>query len=366
MKRALDTRILVIDDDYLNHIIVTRGLERLGYKIENAYDGAEGIRMALANPPDLIVCDIAMPEADGYTVIQRLQEHERLVQVPFIFLTARSDYDELRKGMALGADDYLTKPFSIKDLQAAVKTRLRRHHSIVQPIVDEMDALRSNIALLLPHELRTPLMLLEGYTSMLEEDLHRLDPDVRVLIEPVIGGTKRLKRLIENCLAYTDATLSPIQDTLIPLDAAAVIEQCAQRVTSDNQRSDDLVLHLLPDHVYFSESDLVKIVSELVDNACKFSEAGQPIHVVTTQEDRFYALEIADKGRGMTAAQINKIGAYMQFERQRYEQQGIGMGLVVAKQLAERNGTVFNIDSEVGAYTRVSVLLERASRSAAL
>jgi CRP-like cAMP-binding protein len=101
-------------------------LELAGYKVLLAANGKEGAAMAMQHKPDIIVCDIMMPELDGYGVLHLLQKNEGTQNIPFIFLTAKTERNEIRKGMELGADDYITKPFEGTELLNAIATRLKK------------------------------------------------------------------------------------------------------------------------------------------------------------------------------------------------------------------------------------------------
>lgn len=116
--------ILLIEDNPEIRDNMAEILELADYKVLMAADGKAGVSTALLQKPDLIVCDVTMPELDGYGVINLLQKHDDTRYIPFIFLTARAERDEIRKGMDLGADDYITKPFSGTELLNAIDRRL--------------------------------------------------------------------------------------------------------------------------------------------------------------------------------------------------------------------------------------------------
>src|SRR5215510_2399289 len=120
-------KILVIEDEAetLDNLVLM--LEMEGFKPLSAPNGRAGIEVARRERPDVILCDISMPKLDGYGVLEALRADENTVSIPFIFLTAKTDKKDLRTGMNLGADDYLTKPASAEELLAAIKTRLDRH-----------------------------------------------------------------------------------------------------------------------------------------------------------------------------------------------------------------------------------------------
>ena len=119
-------KILLIEDDKALRENTEELLELSGYSVVTAANGKIGIATAKEKLPDLIVCDIMMPEVDGYGVLQYLSSDENTKHIPFIFLSAKTEHKEIRKGMDLGADDYLTKPFEEEDLMSAVESRLAK------------------------------------------------------------------------------------------------------------------------------------------------------------------------------------------------------------------------------------------------
>lgn len=128
----MEIKILVIEDETILRNNIKILLEMNGYEVYEADNGIKGIAMAESLRPDLIICDVLMPKKDGYEVIKELQESSPTSLIPFIFLTAKVEPADIRKGMNLGADDYLLKPFDEKDLLAAVSTRLQKHQKKIK------------------------------------------------------------------------------------------------------------------------------------------------------------------------------------------------------------------------------------------
>jgi CRP-like cAMP-binding protein/AmiR/NasT family two-component response regulator len=122
--------ILLIEDDTFIRENTAELLALAGYAVHAAENGKLGVAQALADKPDLVVCDIMMPVLDGYGVLQIFNQHPQLTGVPFIFLTAKTEHADQRRGMALGADDYLTKPFVKAELLSAVSGRLHRFQQL--------------------------------------------------------------------------------------------------------------------------------------------------------------------------------------------------------------------------------------------
>jgi len=119
-------KILVIEDEPEMRRNIAALLRYRDYQPIEAENGRKGVELARREKPDLILCDVMMPELDGYGVLQALQQDAALRLIPFVFLTAKGDKDDLRSGMNLGADDYLTKPVANNDLVNAIEARLRR------------------------------------------------------------------------------------------------------------------------------------------------------------------------------------------------------------------------------------------------
>jgi DNA-binding NarL/FixJ family response regulator len=120
-------RILIIDDDAKMRRVIGSILVGDGHEVREARNGREGTEMALQEPPELIICDVTMPEMNGHRVLEKLRGDPATAGVPFIFLTGWGEREDLRTGMNLGADDYLVKPVAPDELSAAVSARLQRH-----------------------------------------------------------------------------------------------------------------------------------------------------------------------------------------------------------------------------------------------
>lgn len=124
------TKILVVEDEAAirEKLMTVLGFE--GFETFGAGDGRSGVEVARREHPDLIVCDIMMPDLNGYGALRELRAHPDTAAIPIIFLTAAASRADMRKGMELGADDYITKPYTVEELLSAVRTRLARQQSI--------------------------------------------------------------------------------------------------------------------------------------------------------------------------------------------------------------------------------------------
>lgn len=119
-------KILLIEDNKEMRENTAEILELASYKVVTANNGKAGVDAAIKENPDLIICDIMMPDLDGYGVLYLLSKNSQTASIPFIFLTAKAEKNDVRKGMSMGADDYLTKPFEEMELLNAIETRLKK------------------------------------------------------------------------------------------------------------------------------------------------------------------------------------------------------------------------------------------------
>ena len=356
-------KVLVIDDTPEIRLIIEETLSMFGFVTVSAEDGETGVALAREHLPDLIICDVNMPKLDGFDTLTRLRESEITATIPFMFLSGAVERPNVRRGMELGADDYLTKPFTPSELLAAVNARLEKKAEFERKSEKKLDELRGKMTLALPHELRTPLNGIMGLASILIDDYAAMKPaQVLETAQLIHDSANRLHRLIENFLAYAQIELMSKDAKSIlnsasasATPAAPLISQSAHGVAVRREREKDLNLEVRPATIPVIADNFQKIIEEIVDNAFKFSEKGSPVRIVAGVLDQTFSLHVINTGRGMTAAQIAGIGPHVQFEREKYEQQGAGLGLVIAKRLTELNGGSFSMTSTPGEQTKVSV-----------
>lgn len=133
------TTILAIEDETKIRENIQEILELEGFDVLAAENGKIGVQLAQKHRPDLIICDVMMPELDGYDVLVNLRQDPNTLKIPFIFLSARATKADFRKGMSLGADDYLTKPFTPGELREAISTRLEKQTMMIARYAQELE-----------------------------------------------------------------------------------------------------------------------------------------------------------------------------------------------------------------------------------
>ncbi|MCG5056610.1 MAG: response regulator [Limnoraphis sp. WC205] len=365
------SKILVIEDEEAIRENIVELLEIEDFEVISAENGRIGFQQASEHLPDLILCDVMMPELDGYGVLSALRSNSTTATIPFIFLTAKAEYSDIRQGMGLGADDYLTKPCTAEELLEAVRTRLKKQEIFEKQSEIKLDDLRRSITHSLPHELRTPLNGILGNTELLLLELEDLDvAEMRMILEDIRTSSQRLNRLIINFLLYADLELIATNNQRIQAlqkssvnSVDSLIDDAAQEQARQFNREADLQIKLQDSPVQMAANRLAKLVEELLNNAFKFSQPGTPVYVKTEVEKDKFILSVIDKGRGMTPEHIQKMGAYLQFERKLYEQQGSGMGLSIVRRLVELHSGKLMIESEPNQQTIVRVELPTPDQS---
>lgn len=361
------TKILVIEDEpgLREEIVDILGFE--GYESFGAENGLMGVTMAREIKPDLIVSDVMMPQMDGYEVLLQLRSDPQTLMIPFLFLTAKAERADMRKGMVLGADDYLIKPFKHEELLEAIQSRLNKRENIAKHYEGQVAELRQAIAHTLPHELRTPITAILGYSVFISEGVEMLPREkIKDMSESIYKAGLRLHRLVENYLLYAQLEFMDIKSEKIarlkryyvenPTYPANLVTMMAMDKAREFERTADFVMNIEDVSVQVATEDVKKIAEEILDNAFKFSKAGTPVHMEMIANDKVFALTVVDKGRGMAAETIDRIGAYVQFDRKIYEQQGAGLGLSIAKRLAEINGGYLEIESTPDEGTTVRLI----------
>ena len=363
--------ILVVEDEKDLRLNLQEMLEREGFNILTAANGVEALKLARTIEPDLILSDIRMPEMDGLELLKALQENSDTANIPFIFLTAKVEMQDLRDGMVMGADDYLVKPFKIDDVLSAINSRLRKkenHHKII-------DDFKKMLSRKIPHELLTPLVGILGFSEILEKDVESLSEDeIRMMAEKIKSSGKRLQRRIEKFTIYLDLvnqitaknenkSYYSERNALFEIDPTCNSLKLKNIAASFN-RAESLNVHLDKTAVCISEENFAIVMNELIENAAKFSEKDTPIEITGKSEDDYYKIEIKDYGIGMDGIKINQIDLFNQNGREFEVSEGFGIGLTIVQKIISLCNGFLKIESEPGSFTKISLGLQLRKRLA--
>ena len=352
--------ILIIEDETSIRNDLAEILLFEGYEVLTAENGAQGIETAIEQLPDLILSDVMMPETDGYEVLSTLRENPSTRLIPVILVTAMADKEDMRTGMNLGADDYLIKPFTRQELLNSINIRLQKVDFLTEKRQSDLQELRLQLIKYLPHELNTPLNGIIGIGQILKDYPDALSQsEIADFGNNIYESGMRLYRLIQNYLLYSELVIR--RDTV---SSSAPLENpgdlCQSILLSlglKYKRQKDSLIEVDPCDALIGFKEFSKVAEELIDNAFKFSTPGSHIAVSCGAFENRFRLIVEDHGQGMSVDELHRIGAYMQFNRTVYEQQGSGMGLSIAKMIVDMYGGELKIESELHKGSRVVVLL---------
>ena len=382
----LTTNILVVDDEPSNFDVIETFLFEQDYQLHYASSGKYALESLDSLQPDLILLDVMMPEIDGIEVCRRLKAMPQWANLPIIMVTALSSKEDLAQCLNAGADDFIGKPVNSFELKARVQSmlRIKRQYDEIKNLSNlqtrtidllqnSLQELSGNLASSLPHELNTPLNGIVGAISILLDEYETITPEeLKEFLLLAKDSATRLECLIRKFLNYAYLELAPHKapnarsyngQVKKTVDRLFIIDVAQKQAKKDGRINDllcefdvddedlDLVLTNVADH------DMQIIISELIENAFKFSKPNTQVKLTSAIVDHKFHLAIADQGLGMTTDQIAKIGAFVQFERKRYEQQGAGLGLKIVTKIVENYAGSFSIASTYNQGTTINIEL---------
>ena len=338
--------IFLIEDSLCLQKIITSLLSINSYEVEAFDSGPPALERLKSVTPNLILCDIVLPGMDGYEIFRRTREREQEsgMEIPFIFLSALAERDQVRMGMNLGVDDYITKPFTGESLLSAVRVRLER--SGIRREQAKLEQLRhsENLIRSLPHEVRTPLNGIVGGISLLRDLAGKDNEELQELVEIIEESATRLETTLLRYLLFLDLqTDRAFRKESTPCrDVAMEVTAIARAHAIMAGREADLVLQTHQAQVACGEC-LEHVTSELVSNAFKFSMPGTKVEVTMSSSGGRLRVTCRDHGRGMSEQEISQIGPFVQFQRKKYQQQGLGLGLAICMAVTRCEGCGVNL-----------------------
>ncbi len=362
-------RLLIVEDD--KHLLIGLRdiLEMDGYEVITAENGVQALdilRSTPDDPPNLIVSDIMMPHMNGMELLRHVRDHEQWVTIPFIFLTARGEKEDIREGMIEGVDQYLVKPTDADDLLIAIESRLRRYAAINQAQNSKLSTLKRKILTILNHEFRTPLTLVVAYADMTKDyHLEDMSPDqLVVFLRGINSGAERLRRLVENFIMLVELEAGDAQRTFewrraVCEDLQSIVDRSVESVT-DQLKNHQLVIDLPPNVPSFitDEEYLSIALRELLVNAAKFSDAGSTITLSAEKRQTYINISVTDAGRGIPEHEMNNIWEmFYQIDREHTEDQGAGAGLTLVEGIAAMHKGRVDVKSTVNVGSTFTLVL---------
>ncbi len=373
--------ILVVDDTPDNLILMSALLKDL-YRVKIVNSGEKALMVATSEwPPDLILLDIMMPDMDGYEVCQHLKGDPRTMNIPVIFLTAKAEVEDEKKGLELGAVDYITKPISPPIVMARVKSHLALKVMTDQlrdknEILEQAGRMKSEFLANMSHELRTPLNAIIGFSEVLRDGLlGDLSPQQKEYVNDIFTSGIHLLSLINDILDLSKVEAGKMTLELEPMQVTDLLQSGLQVV---REKAMTHHLHLTNEiengldglgDIWLDERKAKQILYNLLSNAVKFTPEGGDVHILARrvgveavpggQFDHYLEMAVSDTGIGVSAVdQLRLFQPFTQIDStlaRHYE--GTGLGLVMVKRLAELHGGAVAMQSEPGKGSTFTVWL---------
>lgn len=333
-------RVLIADDNadlrsYLARIVGTR------WNVELAADGQAALEAARERPPDLVLSDVMMPRLDGLALLRELRADPSTREIPVVLLSARAGEDSLLVGIETGADDYLVKPFSARELLARVQThlnmaRLRREWaSELEAANKELDSFAHSVS----HDLRAPLRAVVGFSGAMARDYSaQLPADGQELLVRVMMAAKRMEQLIDDLLRFSRVGQQAV--TKRPVVVAHLVQEVLSELGAENaSRQVEIVVGELPNAIA-DRALLKQVFSNLLSNAFKFTRKRHlaRVEVGSHEEEGERVYFVRDNGAGFEMKYAQRLFGVFQRLHKQEEFEGTGVGLSLSHRIVQRHG----------------------------
>jgi two-component system sensor histidine kinase/response regulator len=366
------TTILVIEDETILREEVVEWLTLEGFEVASAVDGMDGIAKALRYQPDLIICDITMPRLDGHGVLLELNSNPSTATIPFIFVTARASHEDIRKGMSLGADDYITKPFTRMELLGAVQSRLdkktayeKQYHEQLNDLQDallqehERRLLHTKLVAMFSHDFRNPLASILSANSLIRDYGQRMEAERQTLyFNRVEASVQRLIKMLDDMLVVAHMEVGKLEFQPKMLNPTDFFQDIVEEFEALHRESHPITYHSALHEAIAGDPRLLRqIATNLISNAIKYSPKYSEVRVSLERANKDLVLTVSDNGIGIPDADKSRIFASFERASNVGDIAGTGLGLAIVQQAATLHTGSVELKSEVGVGTTVIVTI---------
>ncbi|MBI5893672.1 MAG: response regulator [Deltaproteobacteria bacterium] len=353
-------RVLVVDDDEVNVALLKAKLEADGYEVDTAGDGIEALNKVNVFVPELILLDIMMPKMDGYEVCKRVKADEKTRFIPVIMLTARASLDDKVVGLDVGADDYIAKPFNLRELSARVRSILTIRELQARLTETEKLAALGHMADGVAHEVRNPLMTIGGLARRVYEKLS--NEQLKEYMDVIIRNVSRLENMMHHIDEYKKILVSELSDGNINdvvLDAISEAKEQA-RIKGESlgiSFAPSIIVSLSPtlSHIKMDKGNIKKAVLNIIQNAIEATHEKGDINISTAyaSDKRQIEVQISDTGCGIKKEDVKNI--FNPFYTSKMT--GAGLGLTISHKIIEDHNGEIEVESKEGKGTVVIIRL---------
>lgn len=346
-------KILVIEDERDVRLNILEILSSSNFETVHASNGREGIKLARETKPELIICDIKMPDIDGYEVLSELRQNTETATIPFIFLTAKADKTDIRRGMNLGADDYLTKPFRRIELLETIAARHKKQQALLslQDSVRELAEQahqKDELVCSITHDLRAPLTTIKVALQLLEMTPNNHEQYINVAKAACEQGDE----LIQNLLYLYQLESGETRILMEAIDLHAHLMHLTNLFQVRAQNRHQTLSLNIPEELPLITSDgtcLQRVLSELLNNACKYTPDYGEIGLQF--QECPHLNRVVFSVRNSVAIPLDELPKlFDKFYRlpNSTQQHGTGLGLPLVKHLVEQLNGQITVTSQGG------------------
>ncbi|MDI6865919.1 ATP-binding response regulator [Thermodesulfovibrio yellowstonii] len=335
--------ILIVDDNIDTVELLRKRLKAEGYNTEEAYDGEEALKKVYELYPDLIILDVMMPKMDGYEVCQRLKTDDRTKFIPIIMLTAKSDVESKVKGLDIGADDYVPKPFDYRELSARVRSLITRKETAEKVIEEEKTESVRKLIDSLSHEIRNPIVSIAGFTKKVYDNLPPGDPNKPYLMT-ILQEAERLERLLKEILNLKMIAIGFLENVNPKIAIEEILEELEKEI-EDKAIEVETDFKDVPSF-YIDKEHFKIVLRNIIKNAIEAMEKSEKrlLKISLEQVKNEIEIRISDTGKGIPKELIKKIFDPF-FTSKVY---GPGLGLSVALTIVQYYKGFISVESEPG------------------
>lgn len=364
--------ILVVDDQPNNLKVIASFLQE-SYALSFANNADRAMKTLERVIPDLIMLDIMMPDIDGYELCKMIKAIDRLKEVPIIFLSAKSDIEDVIKGFDYGAVDYITKPFNMKEVKTRIKTHieLSRAKRFIQKQNEELiqtNAEKDKFFSIISHDLRSPFSGFLGITQMMSEDFDSFSRDeMQSLATDMRKSANTLYNLLENLLEWSKVKRGIMSFNPQNLNLYELVDTAASsmKILATNKEIEILINIDKSIEVFCDYNMISTVFRNLISNAIKFSLRGGKVEVQSTHcdDEKYIKVMVKDYGIGMNENMIEKLFdiKYKTSRPGTENEASSGLGLILCKEfVVKNNGRIF-VDSKENNGTSFVFTLQKSN-----
>ncbi len=359
--------VLILDDDSSLLESLADCLEAADFSVLKGNNGIDGLDRMDEQRPDIIVCDIMMPEMDGYMFFKQVRDNRDWLSIPFVFLSAKSGTADLKLGYELGADLYVKKPFDPDKLITMLRSKLQRAKELNSVIKTKIEHRREPCFESFDPEFRAPLNLIQNYMRVYQERIASVAPGEADDIARVMQATlSRFVKLFEDLTLFvyiqSGAVGVEFQILYQKIDLSMDLQQLLEEYQDQARKRGVTFHHFLPDeflmhgHAHYTR----EIFKRLIENAIKFSQAGGNVWIGAEIRQEMIRVSIRDDGMGISKDELSKLySSFKGGDRIRIDLQGAGLGLAIAGKLVHLHGGEIQVESALGVGSTFQVWLPR-------